>query len=107
MLDLGRMGEDWGWETPFRLWLTCRCAELPPGKSFHAWLSLAHDLVSAVGALHATLGVWPTHTMACGDTWLTRVVLDTPKREYNLGLPENFALFARSGDGSSSYRHDA
>lgn len=91
LLDLGRNREDWGWEAPFRLWITARCADLPAGKSVAEWLTLAHDLVSELGVIQGTVGVWPTHNMAIGDTWLTRTILDTPQREFRLGLPENFA----------------
>jgi len=90
MLDLDRARGDLGYEAPFRMWITCRSAELPSGKTFDAWLTLAHALVAEVDALHATLGAWPTYTMARSDTWLTRVVLDTPTRDYNLGLPDKY-----------------
>ncbi len=89
-LKTGRVGEDWGYEAPFDLWVTCRSAELPPGKSFEAWLTLAHDLVAAVGAAHATLGAWPTFDWAICDTWLMRMVLDTPVGDVDLGLPAGF-----------------
>lgn len=87
MLDLDRSLEDWN---PFQLLITCRSAELPAGKSFADWITLAHDLVNAVGARHATLGAWPTFDMAIGDTWLIRTVLDTPRGDINLGLPADF-----------------
>ena len=87
MLDLDRTIEEWD---PFRLLITCRSAELPAGKSFEDWVALAHELITAVGALHATIGAWPTFDMAIGDTWLTRIILDTPKRDINLGLPPDF-----------------
>ena len=60
------------------------------GKTFEVWLTLARKLVSSVDALHATLGAWPTYTMARSDTWLTRVSLDTPTGDHNLGLPDNY-----------------
>lgn len=81
--------ETWG-EAPYALWITCRSAELPPGTSFEAWLTLAHDLVAAVGALNATIGAWPTFSHAIRDTWLTRMVLDTPRGDTALNeLPED------------------
>jgi hypothetical protein len=86
--DPGRL--EWGGEAPYALLVTCRSAELPEGKTFDAWLSLAHELVTAVGAVHAILGAWPTYDMAIGDTWLTRMVLDTPKGDIPLGLPSDF-----------------
>jgi hypothetical protein len=91
MLDLGRRGEDWGDEAPFQLWITCRSAGLPAEKSLEEWSSLMHELVDAVGALNATLGAWPTFNHAIRDTWLTRMVLDTPKGDIALNdLPEDF-----------------
>lgn len=91
LLDLDRSGdEERGWEAPLRLLMTCRCIELPNSKSVDAWLALAHDLVRAVGALTGIVGVWPTYHSAVGDTWIARVVLDTVKGEYNLGLPDAF-----------------
>jgi hypothetical protein len=85
MLDLDRVGSD-----AYRMWITCKSVDLPAGKSFEGWLSLAHDLITAIGASHATLGAWPTFDMAIGDTWLTRMVLDTPTADINLGLPDDF-----------------
>lgn len=76
-----------GDEAPYRILATCRSAELPDGKTFDAWISLAHDLVATVGALNATIGAWPTYDMAIGDTWLTRVILDTPKGDTPLNDP--------------------
>jgi hypothetical protein len=90
MLDLDRRRNEWGYEAPFQLLVSCRNAELPAGKSFADWIALAHELVSAVGAFNATIGAWPTYDMAIGDTWLTRIVLDTPKGDINLGVPEKF-----------------
>lgn len=72
---------------PYELRVTCRTADLPAGASFEAWLALAHELVVAVGAMHATLGAWPTYAMARADTDRVRVVLDTPAGELDLGLP--------------------
>lgn len=90
-LDLGRDDqEEWGYEAPLQLWITCRSAELPPDKSIDEWLTLAHDLVSEVGALNATLGAWPTFDMAIHDTWRVRTILDTPRGDHNLGLPADF-----------------
>src|SRR5690606_19479007 len=62
-------------ELGYQLRVTCRSAELPAGKSFEAWLELMHELLVEVGALHATIGAWPTYDLAMADTWLTRVVL--------------------------------
>jgi hypothetical protein len=82
---------EWGYEAPYDLWITCRSAELPEGKTFDNWGSLAHDLVTAVGAVNATIGSWPTYDHAVRDTWLTRMVLDTPKGDIALNdLPEDF-----------------
>lgn len=83
--------EDPDAEAPYKLWVTCRSAELPDGKTFEDWLTLAHDLVIAVGALNATIGAWPTFDMAIADTWLTRIVLDTPRGDIPLNdLPVDF-----------------
>jgi hypothetical protein len=79
--------EDPSAEAPYKLWITCRSAELPEGKTFADWITLAHDLVAAVGALNATLGAWPTYDLAIGDTWLTRVILDTAKGDIPLNDP--------------------
>lgn len=77
-------------ETPYELLITLRSSELPPGKSFDEWLTLAHELVTAVDARHATLGAWPTYDLAMRDTWHTRVVLDTPNGDAALNaLPED------------------
>lgn len=91
-VTLGRMEEEsWGYEAPLQLWIVCRMSELPAAKSLADWLPLAHELVDCVGAANATIGLWPSFEMAIGDTWLTRTVIDTPARDYNLGLPENFS----------------
>lgn len=74
----------------YELLVTCRTVDLPAGKSFEAWLTLAHELVATVGATHATLGAWPTYNMAIQDTWRTRMILDTPRGDFDLGLPEAF-----------------
>lgn len=76
---------------PLTLWVTCKSVDLPKGKSFTDFLALAHELILAVGANHATLGAWPTFNQAVSDTWLTRMVLDTPRGDINLGLPADFA----------------
>lgn len=89
MLHLDRAWQTW--EYPFDLLLTCRAVELPAGRSMEAWIGLVHELLTALEAQHATMGVWPTYTMARCDTWLTRMVLDTPQRDINLGLPERFS----------------
>jgi hypothetical protein len=90
-LDLGRMNEaDWGWEAPLRLLVVSRCEDLPSGRSMDEWLSLAHELVATVGALHATMGVWPTYEMALSDTGPTRILLNTPRGVLNLGVPSDF-----------------
>jgi hypothetical protein len=82
---------EWGDEAPYDLLITCRSADLPEGKTFADWITLAHDIVAAVGALNATLGAWPTFNHAIRDTWLTRMVLDTPKGDIALNdLPEDF-----------------
>ena len=91
LLDLGRCNEESrGWEAPFRLLMTCRAAEHPAGRTIEAWISLAHALVTTVGALPGILGVWPTYRSAVGDTLLVRVVLDTPAGNYNLGIAGDF-----------------
>lgn len=78
-------------EAPYEMWITCRSHELPEGKRFDDWIELAHELVDAVGALHAIIGAWPTYDMAIGDTWLTRIILDTPKGDIPLNdPPEDF-----------------
>jgi hypothetical protein len=74
----------WSYEAPYSLLLTCRSAELPEDKSFDAWISLAHDLVAALSALHATIGAWPTFDHAIRDTWHTRMVLEAPKGDTRL-----------------------
>ena len=82
--------ETWG-EAPYALWITCRSAELPEGKQFEDWITLAHELIAALGVLNATLGAWPTFDHAIRDTWLTRMILDTPKGDTPLNdLPEDF-----------------
>lgn len=79
----------WGYEAPYQMLITCRSAELPEGKTFAAWITLAHELVAAVGALNATIGAWPTYDHAIRDTWLTRIVLDQPTGDTALNeLPE-------------------
>jgi len=88
-LNLGRMDATYR-VAPYQLWIRLRCHDLPDGKSIIRWLELAHELVVAVRALNATIGVWPTSSMALSDTWLTRVVLDHSKGEIDLGLPANF-----------------
>jgi len=77
--------ETWGREAPYAVWITCRSAALPAGKSFDAWLTLAHELVATLGALTGTIGAWPTFDLAIRDTWRTRMVLDTPRGD----LPPN------------------
>jgi len=90
-MNLGRMGEYPNPDhAPYHLWITLRCHDLPNGTSISAWVELAHEIVETLGALNATLGVWPTSNMAIADTWLTRIVLDHPKGEIELGLPKNF-----------------
>jgi len=111
-MNLGRTGEyrDPNY-APHHLWITLRCHELPEGKSISMWIELAHELVEELGALNATLGVWPTSNMAIADTWLTHIVLDHPKGEIDLGLPKNFEkqtdLLVRNRDtlGGAHARH--
>ncbi|MBZ0232168.1 MAG: hypothetical protein K8M05_07420 [Deltaproteobacteria bacterium] len=88
MLNLDREKEKWS--EGYQLRVTCRSAELPEGKSFEGWIELMHELLVEVGALHATIGAWPTYDLAMCDTWLTRMVLDTPSGDIDLGLPEAF-----------------
>jgi hypothetical protein len=76
--------EEWGAEAPYALWVTCRSAELPDGKRFEDWIELMHELVTAVGALNATMGAWPTMSHAIRDTWKTRMVLDTARGDIRL-----------------------
>ena len=89
-LDLGRRGEEQWSEAAFELRIICRSADLPAGRSFESWLTLAHELVSAVGSLHATLGVWPSYYHAVSDTSLAQFVLDTPKGQYLLAPMTEF-----------------
>lgn len=86
-LDLGRRGEKWGFEAAYHLWITCRYVELPKGKDFAAWMTLLHELATAVGVANAVLGAWPSYEWAVGDTWLTRVVLDAPAGDIQLSPP--------------------
>lgn len=72
-------------------WVTCRSAELPPGKTFEDFIALVHELVGALGSKHATIGAWPTYDHAVSDTWQIRMVLDTPKGDFDLGLPAEFS----------------
>ncbi len=88
MLNLDRSREEWN--EPFQLRVTCRSAELPPGKSFAAWIELMHELVTELGVLHAILGAWPTYDLAICDTWLMNLILDTPQGDVDLGLPAGF-----------------
>jgi hypothetical protein len=88
-----------------------RSGQLPVGKSFDAFLTLLHELVVTVEAEHAILGAWPTYAMARSDTGLTRMLLDTPAGDINLGLPLDFdaqrALVAEHSDrvGHAYARH--
>ncbi len=77
--------------TAMSTWITCRSAELPPDKTFEDFIALTHDLVLALGSRHATIGAWPTFSHARCDTWQTRMILDTPKGDINLGLPSDFS----------------
>lgn len=77
---------------PLTLWITCKTIDLPKGKSFAEFLALAHELILAVGADHATLGAWPTYNQAIHDTWLIRTIVDTPRGDTNLGLPADFDM---------------
>lgn len=86
-MDLGRSGEDWGHEAVYNLRVTCRYVELPKGKSFGSWLELLHELATIAGVANAVLGAWPSYEWAVSDTWLTRVVLDTPTKEIQLSPP--------------------
>lgn len=70
--------------------ITCRQIDLPPGASFAAFLSLVHELIAALGAEHATLALWPTHTEAADDAWLMRTILDTARGSFHLGVPADF-----------------
>lgn len=80
----------WDYEAPYELLITCRSAELPDGKTFDGWITLAHDLLAELGAMNATIGAWPTHSHAIRDTWHTRIVLDTPRGDTPLNdLPED------------------
>lgn len=79
--------EELGAEAPYALWVTCRSAELPDGKRFEDWIALTHELVTAVGALNATIGAWPTMRHAIRDTWKTRMVLDTARGDTPLNDP--------------------
>lgn len=94
-----------------KLLITSRTSELPVGKSFDAFLTLLHELVVTVEAEHAILGAWPTYAMARSDTGLTRMLLDTPAGDINLGLPLDFdaqrALVAEHSDrvGHAYARH--
>jgi hypothetical protein len=89
-LPFDRELEELGAEAPYALWVTCRSAELPDGKRFEDWLELSHELVTAVGALNATIGAWPTMRHAIRDTWKTRMVLDAPKGDTRLNdLPDD------------------
>ena len=87
-LDLDRQAAARG--DALKLWVICRTTDLPTGKSFERFTTLLHDLVAAVGAEHAVLGAWPTRDMAVADTWLGRMILDTPTGDINLGLPPDF-----------------
>ena len=83
--------EDPSAEAPYKLWITCRSAELPEGKRFEDWIALAHELLDTLGVLNATIGAWPTFDHAIRDTWLTRMILDTPKGDMPLNdLPADF-----------------
>ncbi len=90
LLDIDREKAEWEYEAPYRMLIVYRSSELPESKPFSSWISLAHELVTSVGALNATLGAWPSRDMAIGDTWLTRTVVDTAKGEFSLGLPAGF-----------------
>lgn len=89
-LDVDHEKASWDYETPYEMLIVYRCSDLPTSNPFSSWIPLAHELVASVGALNATLGVWPTRAMALGDTWLIRTVIDTPKGDFSLGLPANF-----------------
>lgn len=85
------------------IWMTCKSIDLPAGKSIAGFLALTHDVLNAVEAETAVIGVWPTVDQAIGDTWLTRTILDTPGRDVNLGLPANYDA---QMDLVSRFRHE-
>jgi len=96
-LDLRHVGSP----AALQLLITCRSTELPKDKTFPAFLALVHDVTLVIGARHAIIGAWPTYDHAVGDTWLTRMVLDTPKGDIRLGLP---ALYDAERDLVSKWR---
>jgi len=51
---------------------------------------LMHELLTELGVAHAILGIWPSFTWARCDTWLTNMILDTPRGDIDLGLPAEF-----------------
>lgn len=89
-LNLNRDLENPTHETPYQLRVTCRSSQLPDGRQFSSFISLAHDLVQATGSVHAVMGAWPTFDWAICDSWTMRMVLDTSAGDKNLGLPERF-----------------
>ena len=82
--------------------ITCKAIDLPAGKTFESFLALTHEILDAVGAETATVGAWPTFNQAIGDTWLTRIILDTPTGDLDLGTP---GAFVAQRDLASSHRY--
>lgn len=80
-LDLDASKVDPRHETPYQLRITCRTADLPPGKTFEAFVALLDDLVTLLEARHAVVGAWPSFDWAIADSWTMRTVLDRAKGE--------------------------
>ncbi len=86
-MDIDRERESWEREAGYPVTAISRANELPGQKSIGQWLSWAHELVSTLGALNGTVGVWPSYRWAVCDAEAMRMVLDTPQGDVSLGLP--------------------
>jgi hypothetical protein len=64
--------------------------ELPDGATPLNWVDVMHELMVALDVGNGVLPVWPTVNMVDSDSMFVRIILDTPKADYNLGVRGEF-----------------
>ena len=69
-----------------------KASDLLEGAELLSWLEVMHEIMIVVDAGNAVLTVWPTHHMANSDATFVRIVLDTSKAVFTMGVHGNVEL---------------
>jgi hypothetical protein len=89
-MSTGQRLADPGWPFPASVTGRLKAFDLPEGTDPLSWVEVMHELMLVLDIGHGVIPVWPTVNMVDSDTTFIRVILDTPRTLYNLGIHGEF-----------------